>query len=86
MLNIKNIAEEKELDQAEMSAVKGGNSLFSNSAVNANAQIGGVSFASPQTNNAAVTQLDASQHTDVDATTVNKSVNAIGSLLAGVKV
>ena len=63
MLNIKNIAEEKELDQAEMSAVKGGNSLFSNTAVNANLQAGGVSFASPQMNDAPVTQIDASQRT-----------------------
>jgi autonomous glycyl radical cofactor GrcA len=86
MLNIKNLAEEKELDRAEMEAVTGGNSIFSNSAVNSNAQLGGVSFASPQINVAPVTQVDASQHTDVDLTNVTKSVTAVGSLLNGMKL
>jgi hypothetical protein len=86
MLNIKNIAEEKELDRAEMEAVKGGSSLFLNSAINSNMQAGGVSFASPQINVAPVTQVDASQHTDVDLTNVTKSVTAVGSLIGGMKL
>jgi hypothetical protein len=86
MLNIKNIAQEKALDRAEMEAVKGGSSLFLNSAINSNVQAGGVSFASPQTNVAPVTQIDASQHTDVDVKTINKSVDALGSLLGGIKL
>jgi hypothetical protein len=86
MLTIKNLAASKELDRAEMGAIKGGMDIFSNAGVNANAQIGGVSFGSSQTNNAPVTQIDASQHTRVDATTVNKSLDAIGSLIGGVKL
>jgi hypothetical protein len=86
MLTIKNIAAEKELDRAEMGAVVGGNSIFSNSATNSNAQLGGVSFASGQSNIAPVTQIDASQHTDVDVKTVNKSIDALGSLIGGVKL
>jgi hypothetical protein len=86
MISIANLAAEKDLDRAEMEAVKGGNSLFSNSAINSNAQFGGVSFGSAQSNVAPVTQIDASQHTDVDVKTVNKSIDAIGSLLGGVKL
>jgi hypothetical protein len=86
MINIANIAAEKELDRAEMEAVVGGNSIFSNSATNSNVQAGGVSFGSAQSNVAPVTQVDASQHTDVDLKNVTKSVDALGSVLAGVKI
>jgi hypothetical protein len=86
MITIANLAAEKDLDRAEMEAVKGGSSIFSNSAINGNAQLGGVSFASPQINVAPVTQVDASQHTDVDLTNVTKSVTAVGSLIGGMKL
>jgi hypothetical protein len=86
MLTIKDIAASKDLARAEMDAIKGGNSVFSNSAINSNAQFGGVSFGSAQTNFAPVTQADASTHTNVDVTTVNKSIDAVGSLLGGVKL
>jgi len=33
-----------------------------------------------------VTQVDASTHTNVDLTNVTKSLDAVGSLLGGVKV
>jgi hypothetical protein len=86
MVDINNIPEEKDLNQAEMEAVKGGNSIFANAGVNSNVQGGGVSFGSPQTNVAPVTQVDASQTTDVDLKTVTKSVDALGSVLNGVKI
>jgi hypothetical protein len=83
MLKIDNLAVSKELDRAEMGAIVGGNSIFQNNAVNANLN-GGFAFASPQTNIAPVTQVDASTHTDVDLKNINKSVTAVGSLLGGV--
>ncbi|BAN27729.1 hypothetical protein [Caballeronia insecticola] len=86
MLKIDNLAVSKELDRAEMGAIVGGNSIFQNNGINANLQAGGVSFASPQTNIAPVTQVDASTHTDVDVTNVTKSLASVGSLLQGVKL
>ncbi|BAN27812.1 hypothetical protein [Caballeronia insecticola] len=86
MLKIDNLAVSKELDRAEMGAIVGGNSIFQNNGINANLQAGGVSFASPQTNVAPVTQVDASTHTDVDVTNVTKSLASVGSLLQGVKL
>jgi hypothetical protein len=83
MLTIKDLAASKELGRAEMGAIKGGNSIFSNAGINGNFQGGGVSFASPQANVAPVTQVDASTRTDVDLKTVNKSITAVGSLLGG---
>jgi autonomous glycyl radical cofactor GrcA len=83
MLKIDNLAVSKELDRAEMSAIAGG-SVFQNNAVNANAQIGGVSFGSAQTNLAPVTQVDASSHTNLDVKNIAKSVDAVGSLIGGV--
>ena len=65
MLKLDNLAVSKELDRAEMGAIVGGASIFQNNGINANS-IGGFSFASPQTNVAPVTQVDASKHTDVD--------------------
>ncbi|SAK92472.1 hypothetical protein AWB75_06546 [Caballeronia catudaia] len=85
MLKIKTLAVSKELDRAEMGAIAGGTSIFQNNGVNANVN-GGFSFASPQTNVAPVTQVDASQHTDVDVTNITKSLTTVGSLLEGVKL
>ena len=85
MMKIENLAVSKELDRAEMEAIAGG-SIFQNNGINANLQAGGVSFASPQTNVAPVTQVDASTHTDVDAKTITKTLTSVGSLLEGVKL
>jgi hypothetical protein len=82
MLKIDNLAVSKELDRAEMGAIVGG-TIFQNNAVNANLQAAGVSFASPQTNVAPVTQVDASQHLDLDVKSITKSATAIGSALTG---
>ncbi|GJH25739.1 hypothetical protein [Caballeronia novacaledonica] len=85
MLKIENLAVSKELDRAEMGAIVGGASIFQNNGINANS-ISGFAFASPQTNVAPVTQVDASQHTDVDVKNITKSLSSIGSLLGGVAV
>ncbi|AET93311.1 MULTISPECIES: hypothetical protein [Caballeronia] len=85
MLKVDNIAVAKELDSEEMGAIVGGSSIFQNNGVNANVN-GGFSFASPQTNIAPVTQVDASTHTDVDVKNITKSLDAVGSLLGGVKL
>jgi hypothetical protein len=86
MLKIDNLAVSKELDRAEMGAIVGGINIFQNNGVNANLQAGGVSFASPQTNIAPVTQVDASTHTDVDVKSITKSVDAVGSLIGGMQL
>ncbi|MDR5827745.1 hypothetical protein P9250_07655 [Caballeronia sp. LP006] len=83
MLTIKDLAASKELGRAEMGAITGGSSFFSNAGINSNVQAGGLSFASPQANIAPVTQVDASTTTNVDLKTVNKSITAVGSLLGG---
>ncbi|SAK60128.1 hypothetical protein AWB77_02026 [Caballeronia fortuita] len=83
MLKIENLAVSKELGRAEMGAIVGGSSIFQNNGINANYN-GGFSFASPQTNVAPVTQVDASQHTDVDMKNITKSLSSVGSLLGGV--
>jgi hypothetical protein len=85
MLKIDNLAVSKALGRAEMNAIVGGNSIFQNNAVNANVN-GGFAFGSAQTNVAPVTQVDASQHTDVDVTNVNKTLGALGSLVLGSKM
>jgi hypothetical protein len=85
MLKIENLPVSKALDRAEMSAIAGGFSILQNNGINANYQ-SGVSFASPQINVAPVTQVDASQYTNVDLTNVAKSIDSIGSLLHGVKL
>ena len=85
MLKIENLAVSKELGRAEMGAIVGGASIFQNNGINANVN-GGFSFASPQTNIAPVTQVDASQHTDVDVKNITKSLASVGSLLEGVKL
>ncbi|SAL11907.1 hypothetical protein AWB71_00291 [Caballeronia peredens] len=86
MLKIDNLAVSKELDRAEMGAIVGGNSIFQNNGINANLQAGGVSFASPQTNIAPVTQVDASTYTDVDVKNITKQLASVGSALGGVKL
>ncbi|WP_250517569.1 hypothetical protein [Caballeronia sp. INDeC2] len=83
MLKIDNLAVSKELGRAEMGAIVGGASIFQNNGINANS-ISGFAFASPQTNVAPVTQVDASQHTDVDVKNITKSLSSVGSLLGGV--
>ncbi|WP_250517567.1 hypothetical protein [Caballeronia sp. INDeC2] len=83
MLKIVNLAVSKELGRAEMGAIVGGASIFQNNGINANS-ISGFAFASPQTNVAPVTQVDASQHTDVDVKNITKSLSSVGSLLGGV--
>ncbi|CAL8477690.1 hypothetical protein [Caballeronia sp. S22] len=85
MLKIDNLAVSKELGRAEMGAIVGGASIFQNNGVNYNS-VSGFAFASPQTNVAPVTQVDASTHTNVDLTNVTKSLSSVGSLLEGVKV
>jgi hypothetical protein len=68
-----------------MGAIVGGASIFQNNGINANS-ISGFAFASPQINVAPVTQVDASQYTNVDLKNITKSLDSIGSLLHGVKV
>ncbi|SPB17107.1 hypothetical protein NOV72_04311 [Caballeronia novacaledonica] len=85
MLKLDNLAVSKELDREEMGAIVGGASIFQNNGINANS-VSGFSFASPQTNVAPVTQVDASTHTNVDLTNVTKSLSSVGSLLEGVKL
>ncbi|WP_250517565.1 hypothetical protein [Caballeronia sp. INDeC2] len=85
MLKIDNLAVSKELGRAEMGAIVGGASIFQNNGVNYNS-ISGFAFASPQINVAPVTQVDASQYTNVDLKNITKSLDSIGSLLHGVKL
>ncbi|KXV03302.1 hypothetical protein CR51_18065 [Caballeronia megalochromosomata] len=85
MLKIDNLAVSKELGRSEMGAIVGGASIFQNNGINANS-ISGFAFASPQINVAPVTQVDASQYTNVDLKNITKSLDSIGSLLHGVKV
>ncbi|MDR5816985.1 MULTISPECIES: hypothetical protein [unclassified Caballeronia] len=84
-MKIDNLAVSKDLAREEMEAIVGG-SVFQNNGVNANLEAGGVSFASPQTNVAPVTQVDASTHTDVDLKNITKSVSSVGSLIQGMKI
>ncbi|SAL07825.1 hypothetical protein AWB78_08731 [Caballeronia calidae] len=85
MLKIDNLTVSKELDRAEMGAIVGGSSIFQNNGINSNYNAG-FAFASPQTNVAPVTQVDASQHLDVDVKNITKSLTSVGSLLDGVKL
>jgi hypothetical protein len=84
MLKIDNLAVSKDLGRAEMSAIAGG-SVFQNNGINSNYN-GGLSALSSQTNIAPVTQVDASQHTDVDVKNISKDLTAVGSELFHVKV
>jgi hypothetical protein len=83
MLKIENLSVSKELDRAEMGAIVGGNAAaFGGIDTNYN---GGLSFASPQTIVNPVVALDASTHTNVDVKSITKSIDAVGSLLNGVR-
>ena len=79
-LTIKNLPVEATLEAAEMRAVRGG-SLFLNAGVNAIANGGGLSFASPNVITAPVTQVDASSHTNVDLKTVSNSISNVGGIV-----
>ena len=83
MLKIENLAVSKELDRAEMGAIVGGNAAFGGINTNYN---GGFSFASPQTIVNPVTAVDAPTQTDVHVTSTTNSLDAVGSLLSGLKV
>ena len=85
MLKIDNLTVSKDLGRPEMGAIVGGSSIFQNNGINSNYN-GGFSFAIPQTNVAPVTQVDASQHLDVDVKNITKSLTSVGSLLDGVKL
>ena len=79
-LTIQNLPLEQDLDHARMGAVRGG-SIFVNSAINAITGGSGVSFASPNTIVAPVTQVDASTRTSVDMKTVNNMLNNVGGIV-----
>jgi hypothetical protein len=83
MLKIENLAVSKELGRVEMSAIVGG-STFVNFGGNLNS-MGGLTFGGAQVNDANVTQVDASQHQHFDQKSVTNSLNAIGSIVAGVQ-
>jgi hypothetical protein len=85
MLKIDSLAVSKELDKEEMEAIVGGASIFQNNGINSNYN-GGFSFASPQTNVAPVTQVDASQTTNVDLKNITKSLDVVGSEILGGKL
>ncbi|MGF6596123.1 hypothetical protein P3T23_000830 [Paraburkholderia sp. GAS448] len=76
-LMIKDLSLDKELSRKEMTAVSGG-SVFQNNGVNAIANGGGFSFASPNVITAPVTQVDASTKTYVDLTNVSNTINNLG--------
>ena len=77
---IQNLPLEQDLDHAKMGAVRGG-SVFVNSGINAITGGGGVSFASPNTIVAPVTQVDASTRTNVDMKTVSNMLNNVGGIV-----
>jgi hypothetical protein len=68
-----------------MSAVRGG-SLFLNGGVNAITGGGGVSFASPNTIVAPVTQVDASTRTNVDMKSVSNMLNNVGGIVQAMQL
>ena len=79
-LTIQNLPLEQDLDSAKMGAVRGG-SIFVNSGTNAIVGGSGVSFASPNTIVAPVTQVDASTRTNVDMKTVSNMLNNVGGIV-----
>ena len=83
-LTIQNLPLEQDLDHAKMGAVRGG-SIFVNSGVNAITGGSGVSFASPNTIFAPVTQVDASTRTDVDMKSVTNTINNLGGMVAALQ-
>ncbi|MFC4521429.1 hypothetical protein [Cupriavidus pinatubonensis] len=83
-LTIQNLPLEQDLDHAKMGAVRGG-SIFVNSGVNAITGGSGVSFASPNTIFAPVTQVDASNRTNVDMKSVTNTINNLGGMVAALQ-
>jgi hypothetical protein len=83
-LTIQNLALEQDLDHAKMGAVRGG-SIFVNSGVNAITGGSGVSFESPNTIFAPVTQVDASNRTNVDMKSVTNTINNLGGMVAALQ-
>ena len=83
-LIIQNLPLEQDLDRVKMGAVRGG-SLFLNSGVNAITGGGGVMFASPNTIDASVTQVDASSRTNVDMKSVMNTINNVGGVVAALQ-
>ncbi|MGN5476173.1 hypothetical protein ACTMU2_01530 [Cupriavidus basilensis] len=83
-LTIQNLPLEQDLDHAKMGAVRGG-SVFVNSGINAITGGSGVSFASPNTIFAPVTQVDASTRTNVDIKTVTNTINNLGGMVAALQ-
>ncbi len=79
-LTIQNLPLEQDLDHAKMGAVRGG-SVFVNSGINAITGGSGVSFASPNTIVAPVTQVDASTRTDVDLKSMTNTLNNVGGIV-----
>ncbi|MFC4342461.1 hypothetical protein [Cupriavidus numazuensis] len=83
-LTIQNLPLEQDLDHAKMGAVRGG-SVFVNSGTNAIVGGAGVSFFSPNTIVAPVTQVDASTRTNVDLTSINNLLNNVGGIAQAVQ-
>jgi len=79
-ITIANLPVEQDLDAAKMRAVRGG-SVFLNAGVNAITNGGGLSFASPNSITAPVTQVDASSHTNVNLKTVSNSLTNVGGIV-----
>jgi len=79
-ITIANLPAEQDLDAAKMRAVRGG-SVFLNAGVNAITNGGGLSFASPNSITAPVTQVDASSHTNVNLKTVSNSLTNVGGIV-----
>ena len=83
-LTIQNLPLEQDLDHVRMGAVRGG-SIFVNSGTNAIVGGSGVSFFSPNTIVAPVTQVDASTRTDVDIKSVTNTINNLGGMVAALQ-
>ncbi len=79
-LTIQNLPLEQDLDHARMGAVRGG-SVFVNSGINAITGGSGVSFASPNTIFAPVTQMAPSTRTNVDMASVTNTINNVGGIV-----
>jgi len=84
-ITIANLPVAQDLDAAKMRAVRGG-SVFLNAGVNAITNGAGLSFASPNSITAPVTQVDASSHTKVDLTTVSNALSNIGGIVGAAQV
>ena len=83
-ITIANLPVAQDLDSAKMRAVRGG-SVFLNAGVNAISNGAGLSFASPNSITAPVTQVDASTHTNVDLKTVTNSLSNVGGIVSALQ-